>query len=1474
MIHITSIVILSLTLTSLSTAPKQGAPIGPELLTNPSFEEIDVKTNMPVGWRGGWSRDWGPCAGRAEVVTGQARHGHVCVKISKVKNRYALMHKKIPIQAGKAYLLSAWVKTNLRTGEAAYLVASWSSNRRWLSLQRSRALRGAKPWTHLSMFLLPEGRDQKAKFLQVSFRVYSPHGKGVAFVDVISLRECRPPQPPLASELEPRRQIELARALLAECAYWRARLQTLRARREDLRRLLSETAPFQTLVRRYGEAATRGEFLTRRPPQRDDMPVLDDAVAIREHIADVTNLPALRDRCFAELNTLLALKRKLDERPSLRRFYLWAQLASMRGVERRLRSCPFDADGDAFRRIWKRRNPKPEGALEYMEVRTALDLERDIGTVSIAAPSGLVGSRIEAAVVDASNRVVAHTKKAIAPAGVRLQMRIDSPNRWFPDCPHLYRVCAAVLQRDEVVDWAERPIAFRRIGIVETDVSATGRHAWAWAPCDYTFAINGQPFFPTGTVCGGLTEADLPAAIALFDELWLDFQRTYGNFLPRIAGPYGEAFTRQGLTFLASLSPDYKTVRYYQSSTIGFDRYRERVKEARRFASHPALLTVEVGNEAELSTWGADLAAVYGKDLWFPFNEVIRILRNGMSPDVPVGYTRAAGFYRVLPEPTGDYCGVNQYTGRYWGRRATISKDLHALAIAATYENKPVGITEWNGPKYSWATSGVSGVDEQGAAQYIFEYFQNMTRTPMIVFSTEFVLNWICTPIEDLTSVSLDEGLARRAQWRWCNQKGCPWYPRIWPGLLTDTPARRAMRGFQSPLFYLCSFPGRIVVAGHPRAGDIAKAIGRLGREVTFRAMPAAAALDSLNANLLLIGGVGDDQPPAIQRLERMGVIGRTTRSFPQRGRFLIQRRVNPFFPDRFLVVVTAADAESLIRGIDKLLLSARGLEEAFSRQASQRRAVALIDESDDLWKVFATYVLELPLRGTFLGRDDIRYRLSWDEFFDSGGERRPEWTDLSALVLAANRPLRQEEKKVIFRLANTGANIVWSAETLDANPDIASTLKVKFADTHSLTEHIPVASWIQAPLRVPELGHVAKKRIEKFGRVAPGSPRWLSAIGVRTIHTTDPSWRSVAATEGGEPVVAAKPWGRGQQWVFGCRLSRAAAMLVRVTRHGVVHRLYDRDTACGLERVFRLVANACTFRLKARAASTPRLHVTVNPARQRYRLGDTMTIRVRARDAQGAAVDANVRIGFAIAAKFSPTGVPQHWMKPTRMATGEYALRVALPPSKDAPFSRPEPWRFRGQRFLAIFVDATRPGWVADWTTQIVRVGTDSDEPTRLAQLVHCVTNRLIRLNLQGATKHRWVEVEATLTLPASLRAGKPANMVLNIRRVEDERGDDWMENVRLVFVRTDAHGEFEVPVAPGKRIAGANCRFAKGNMKRYALIPTSGGLRFELRSPVLPRGRYAIRLRYLYTDHYRIAEVNRLPLDARLGTGDLAVR
>ena len=177
----------------LAGAPE---PVGPELLANGSFEAVEKERNLPVGWLGFSTRDWGDCAGTLAVSSRTPREGKRCVELSAVRTQYALTPAtRVTVAAGRAYLLTAWVRTELARGEAAFVAASWSSDERWLSLDRSRALRGRQPWTQVQLLLRPEARPAEATRLQVSFRVTGERERGRAWVDAVSLRACRVPPP-------------------------------------------------------------------------------------------------------------------------------------------------------------------------------------------------------------------------------------------------------------------------------------------------------------------------------------------------------------------------------------------------------------------------------------------------------------------------------------------------------------------------------------------------------------------------------------------------------------------------------------------------------------------------------------------------------------------------------------------------------------------------------------------------------------------------------------------------------------------------------------------------------------------------------------------------------------------------------------------------------------------------------------------------------------------------------------------------------------------------------------------------------------------------------------------------------------------------------------------------------------------------------------------------------------------------------
>ena len=1446
-------------------------PIGPQLLTNGGFEQIAPGADAPSGWRGFFSGDWGDCAGEVRLSRDNPHQGTNCLAMLHVRGTYAAAHsQRVPIASDRTYLLTGWIRTQLTRGQSAYLVASWFGEKRWLALTKSRALAGRRPWTRVSLVLSPEVRPDDATTVQVSFRISGSSAGGRAWVDDISLRECQPSPPGPGIEAERQRLLDMARELMIERNVWQERLSVLQQRRADLQQLLAEDSSFEELKARHGHSARARAFLTRASRPREELArdVPDDNAEIRGRIDLIQQLPALRQKCYAELEAILGLKRELDAHPALRRFYSWAQLAAMRPHSDDPSPQPLPArPTPEFEAALANPPGEPSGELLDIEVRTKLDpgANRGVPTLSGSPVAPRPGDSVQAGLLAPGDKLVAFASAPAERDAFALRMELASPDLWFPDCRCLYTLRIGLFRDGRAVDWAEQKVAFRDVRICESDVTATMRHAWAWPLADHTFAINGQPYFPRGTVCGQARQYPDEAA-PLFRELWLDYQRTYGSFLSRLSESDADTSATLGLTYIGSLAPRYANIRSYVSSREGLEDYREMARQCRWLGDHPALLAIEVGNEAELTVWGADLQSVYGEDLWHVFNEATRVLREEIEPQVPVGYVRARQFHQVLPLPREDYSGVNQYTGRYWGRRCTMTSDIGALSLAAAYDNKPIGIMEWNGPKYSWATRGVSGVDEEGAAQYVFDYFRTMLRTPATVLSTEFVLNWIATPLEDLTTMPLAEGLKRRDQWRWFFQKGVPWYPAIWPDLLTDTPARRAMRGFQSPLLELCEAPGEVLVAaGDSRQSDaqaLTQHLRDLGKRARAVSVPDAKALAQLDANLLLIGSLGDDQPHAVRELEQMRVIGRTTHDFPAPGESLIQRRVNPFFPDRFLVVVTAADAPGMTRALNKLAASAEGLREAYARHATCRRALALVDDDEQVARAFTRYVLELPTRSMFLGRDDLRTRLTRDELLDEHGNLTPSSAGLAAVIVATRRALSDDEQALLRALPAAGVNVLWSAAALKANPSIADALALRFGETRSLTDNLPVAPWAQRPLAIPDIGDVAADRVQRFARLKPGTDKWRQAMTASEI-AAGPQWRAAATTETGAAVVVMRPEGKASHWIFGGDLAAAAVALKLTTSRGVIHSMYDRDTACGLERLFRLLANASAFNVQPRPASTPRLHAEIVTDKETYQWGDTVRVRVAVRDAQGDPCDASVRVSSAEGRRFlGPPGNDSLWSAATELAPGLYQVLTTLP--KDAKQDAPalDVWQsdHRSHRLLTIFADVVRPAWVSDWTSHTVRVTSDTDEPERMERLAHLITRDLAQTSLHIRDKEQWVEVDATLTMPATIRPARPATFEVSIQRVGSDSGDDWMEDIQLVL-DPDAGGQpIHLPLAAGKCLSGPRASVLRKRPDDCIVVNSSqpAPLATVWHNP--RPGRWSVHLRYYYSDDYHIQDTNRL--------------
>jgi hypothetical protein len=1456
------------------------------LLSNAGFETADPATGFARGWMGYFSPDWGECAGAAALSTEQPHGGERSVEVSGVRARYAVGTDRIPVDPQKAYLLRAWVRTSLRGGEQAYIVASWFGSDGWLSLQRSAALRGVRPWQQIEMLLLPDARDAQATSLQVSCRVTSGSGAGAAWFDDVALFECAPPPPEPRARAEQRRYRNLVREMLIHQAVWRERTRVLQRRRADLEVLLRQDATsFERLVARHGKAVRERRFLFReeRPFAEIEDEVLADGGTMEDRLDQLQEAPDPRDLAFAELEAMLPLKQRVAAAPDLRRFYLWAQLRALRAE----RSDPRHAGRSPsvhpeYGRLAAAGGDGSErGALDAV-VSPRLDIVRDRGFVHVAARAYTDPGprRLHAALLDAAGNVVALKRARVSSKrepGAQLRLVLRAPRYWYPDCPYTYQLVLTLWRRDELEDTWRGKVAFRDIRCMETDVTATMRHAWDLPLTDYSLIVNGQPFFPTGTVCGGSTPSgDIARQQAdLFEELWLDFQRTYGFRSGGSDGDRGRVFDERGLGFLASVRPSYTAIRSYVTGARGFEDYRERLREARRSLHHPSILTLEVGNEAELAIWGASLPTYYGDELWHCFDEAARCVREELSPGVPVGYVRAGTFSRVAPVPREDYSGVNQYTGRYGGRISTIAADLASLSRVATFEDKPFGITEWNGPKYSWATGGIGGVTEGGSAHYIYRYYDTMLRTPGVMLSTEFVLNWVVMPIEDLTTVPIDEGLAWRQTLRWSKQKGCDWYPHVWPPGPADTPARRAMRGFQSPMYFLRGTPGEIVIV-HPvehagEAEQLRAAMAPLGKGVRCEAAAGGFDLATLDANGVVIGGIADDQPKCVRELERMGVLGMTDASFPRAGGFLIQERVNPYFPDRYLVAVTAADEAGMRAALAKLAAGAAGLAEALERDASCRRIVALIDDNDTVWWTFSRYVLELPSRGVFRGGDDIRTSLSAAEFFDAEGARSAKHADMAALIIAVSRPLTDGELAIVQRLAAQGANIVISWASYDADEKLRHLLGVRPGRVQALTEDLPVEGWAQQPLAVPQLGEVRAAAIRAFGQIAPGSDGWLQGMTVHEL--TGEGWRGAAHTAGGTPVVVRKSMAGGNWWLFGADIAAVARLHRTVTRRGVIHSSYDRDTACGLERLSRLLVNACAYDVEGRPARTPALRCALRTNKESLDFGDDLHVQVRLLDTMGRPVSAAcVRVGLVYeGGSFGRSALPERFIPAEPGGDGTYRVsvplrrdgyddgRLHLPPAPGAV-------RYGGQRLLRILVDARRPGFVPDLTAKVVRVGPESDYAERVATLKHLIRSGLVRCVHDIDDRERFVELTATVLVPAEPKVGESSRFDITVTRVEREDGDDWLQDLALVLRPADGGGEVVVPLQPQMILASARAPVVQRQPGRVHVVTASSPANLTARWTPTKQGRYALLLRYRYSDQYHIETTDRIACEDEL--------
>ena len=394
------------------------------------------------------------------------------------------------------------------------------------------------------------------------------------------------------------------------------------------------------------------------------------------------------------------------------------------------------------------------------------------------------------------------------------------------------------------------------------------------------------------------------------------------------------------------------------------------------------------------------------------------------------------------------------------------------------------------------------------------------------------------------------------------------------------------MKAFHGPFYVMMQRPGAIAIVfgadTEQAAIRLASAFEKLGKKVkmvkeTSFELAQSSAADSHIVALLPV------RSEVRNHLEQGGVIepadpGRTTP--------LVQTRVNPESPLRLLTVLTAVNKETLKDGCGRLCESVEALTDLRRRESQMGRVLAVTDKK--LVRIYERYLLDQVGRGYIVTGDDVRMSLSHEDLFMPDGRRWQSWSDMTALILDCRRKLTADEIQIAEQLCGEGVNLVVSRACYEKNPHLKDWLQAELKDRLSLTEHIDVTPSLAFPVAVKQLGGIDSAAIEHFS----GVKKDAKTLSVSVIEGDG---QSLADSSDGRPLVMSWQRGEGRVTLFGCDFGDVAMVHKKVTCSGEKHRLYDRDTACGLERVARCVMNAC-LNHKKHELIRPRLYLRTIP--------------------------------------------------------------------------------------------------------------------------------------------------------------------------------------------------------------------------------------------------------------------------------------
>jgi hypothetical protein len=735
-------------------------------------------------------------------------------------------------------------------------------------------------------------------------------------------------------------------------------------------------------------------------------------------------------------------------------------------------------------------------------------------------------------------------------------------------------------------------------------VTPTLRHLRQHGQPDWTMRENGRAWFPR-MACYNWSNlaATVQQGHRLLDDLWVDGLRRYG--LSNRPGAW-DAQDKLGVPFLHSLAPGYRTLNGWQDIATFREHYTTLFGLLSEHANRPFQAVVQAGNEVELACWGASLPAAFPGALYQPLDLGAELLGKIYARRSPVMYVRAGHFRSVPPLPHEDISGVNQYTGRYSGREDEVARDLAELAREAAFCDRPIMITEWMGPKYSWATGGVGGVTRRGAAYYLEKYWRAMIETPGIVGSSEFTMNWVIAPFEDLTTQTHEEAWKNRPKHSgFGGGHTADHVPLVGPADAVHGPCFRSMQAFQSPLYIMANSPGPIGIVFSPRAaeraGTIAQDLGRLGKRSVLSALADTRWRNANGHRLVLLHP--DDTLPAGLPLDP-GDLATDEVDEP-----LVRQRLRPDDPDRLEAILSAPDAAAFDRGAQRLQAAAADLVELRELEGAMSRIVALTDGR--FRRVYERYILELVARGYAFTGDDTREQLDPAEFFAPDGSRRVAWQRLSAMILDTTRQLEPQEWRLVERLLAEGVHVIASLPCWQANPALQTLMPATVGAEHSMGEVFPLVDAVRQPIPVRHLGGADLAVIRRF------RPKQADSPALRLHELASPNAQALARTTEGKPVALAWSRGKARLVLLGSPIGEVAEIQWRVTHAGLTHPIYDRDTACGLERLSRFVVNCCRFGQPERAM-LPRLFATVEPESTIVTAGQPVRARIRLTDVEG----------------------------------------------------------------------------------------------------------------------------------------------------------------------------------------------------------------------------------------------------------------